>query len=123
MISTGALAALLRGKRDDEMVYVTVYRGTKPADKFGGRIIDDMIWGDGIFGTVIIEKEDGMRVKDVPVYLITGVELRPFRCYHDLTSVYRPPETKPAQRSACQGCTCKAQGRPCRLLGQPPGKE
>lgn len=77
-VSPHAIAVLLKGKDDGEMVYVRVKDAT--GHRYGGRVTSMQEVKDAPrSSTVDVEAEDGEMVWATPVYRIIGVDVRPFQ--------------------------------------------
>lgn len=77
-ISPHALAVLLKGKDDGEMVYVRVKDPT--GHRYEGRVISMQEVSDAPrISTVDVEATDGEVVWHIPVHRILAVDVRPFR--------------------------------------------
>jgi hypothetical protein len=80
MISPHALAILIHGKAEGEMVHVRVKDPT--GHRYGGRVLAMQEVKDAPrASTVDVEAEDGDVCWAVPVHRVIAVDVRPFRRY------------------------------------------
>lgn len=79
-VSPSALVAMLNGKDDDQMVFVTVKESN--GHRYEGRVTSmQEVKAAPRSSTVDVEATDGEMVWAVPVYRVVAVDVRPFQRY------------------------------------------